>query len=365
MVYPADLAAFYPIFSKKAFSLEYVLSFLLFGLISAAVVIYRKKRPFLAAAWLYYLVTLAPVLGILQVGSQAAADRYTYLPCLGPLMLLGAAGGVLYSRWRFALLLLAAALAAVLGYGTFKQVGLWKDSIALWENILRVYPRNSAYAYNNLAASYEDAGRLDEAIALYEQTLEAQTTRLGAGDPATRQTLGSLAVAYQMAGRYDKAEPLFRKALAFVRENPNLEQSNLDQLLSNLGSNLLLQKKPDAAEPLFRECLEIHVKLRPDDWPRFRALSQVGASLLGQERYAEAEPLLLEGYNGLSARASKIPANLRTTHLTSAARWLAELYEGWDKKDQAAPWREKWEAHRQGGKAKEPKASDEKSGNQS
>jgi serine/threonine protein kinase len=198
------------------------------------------------------------------------------------------------------------------------------------------------------ATSLARGGRLDEAIPLYEQTLEAQMARLGESDSATRITLGSLAVAYQNAKRYDQAEPLFRKALAFAREKG--EQASVEQLLSNLGSNLLLQEKPAAAEPFFRECLEIHVKARPDGWPRFRALSQVGACLLGQQRHAEAEPLLLEAYNGLSTRSEAIPARLRAGYLTSAARWLADLYEGWDKPDQAAPWREKWEAHRQSGK---------------
>jgi eukaryotic-like serine/threonine-protein kinase len=243
-----------------------------------------------------------------------------------------------------------------------KALGLYQRSVD--GSVARLGPDHPDTLSNmtDMATALARAGELDKSIALFESTLQAQTTRLGSTSPVTMRTLYNLAASYQKVRQYDKAEPLFQKAVAFARENPSGELFNLEQLLSNLGSNLLAQKKPAAAEPLFRECLEIHVRERPDQWPRYRAMSQVGASLLGQQRYAEAEPLLLDAYKGLDERASKIPASLRNSHLTSAARWLTELYDDWDKKEQAEPWREKWDAYRQGEKPKEPEPGDAKPG---
>ena len=67
--------------------------------------------------------------------------------------------------------------------------------------------------------------------------------------------------------------------------------------------------------------------------------------MLGQERFAEAEPLLPEAYNGLRDRAGKIPANLRAGHLTSAKKWLTDLYEAWNKPDDEKKWRDTAKSH--------------------
>jgi serine/threonine protein kinase/tetratricopeptide (TPR) repeat protein len=211
---------------------------------------------------------------------------------------------------------------------------------------------------SDLASAYTRTSQFDKAIPLFEETVQAQSSKLGAEHAATVKSTYNLAISYQRAAQNNKAELLWQKLLALARTRENLPGTSMDQLLSNLGSVLLLQDKPAAAEPVLRECLEIHVRHHPDDWQRFRTLSQVGASLLGQKRYAEAEPLLLDGYQGLDARAATVPISQRRGHLASSARWLTELYDGWDKKELADQWRQKWEAHRQSGKPSEPKAVD-------
>lgn len=91
MALPIDLAPFYPMPDKiTPFSIEFILSFLIFGAITAYCLFNGGKRRFLLAAWAYYLVTLLPVIGLMQVGMQAAADRYAYLPSMGPFILIGA-----------------------------------------------------------------------------------------------------------------------------------------------------------------------------------------------------------------------------------------------------------------------------------
>lgn len=172
LVLPANLVTFYPIYLRATFSPEYFLTFLAVVLIGSVVFIYRKRYPFLYAAGLYYLVTLAPVLGLLQVGSQSAADRYTYLPSVALILLFAFAGVHILVKSRVAFVLVLVGVVAALGYGTIKQVGFWKDSTTLWLHELAVYPKNAAYAYSNLADALEQTGRLEEALQLYELALQ-------------------------------------------------------------------------------------------------------------------------------------------------------------------------------------------------
>jgi hypothetical protein len=94
-----------------------------------------------------------------------------------------------------------------------------------------------------------------------------------------------------------------------------------------------------------REILVIRQKKQPDTWTTFYTQSQLGASLLGQKRYAEAEPLLLAGYEGMKQREAKIPAQVKV-RLTEALERLVQLYDAWGKPEQAKEWRQKLEAAR-------------------
>ena len=94
------------------------------------------------------------------------------------------------------------------------------------------------------------------------------------------------------------------------------------------------------SEALAREALEFDRKKQPDDWQRFRAESLLGASLAGQKKYPEAEPLLLEGYQGMVARKDRIGVP-DWYHLDRAREWLIQLYQAWGKPDKAAEWRGK------------------------
>ncbi len=105
-----------------------------------------------------------------------------------------------------------------------------------------------------------------------------------------------------------------------------------------LGSNLLKHAKWSESEPVLRECLAIRMKALPDDWSRFNTMSMLGESLLGQARYTEAEPLVVPGYEGMKARATKIPASA-WSRLREAAERVVRLYEAWGKPDQAISWK--------------------------
>jgi hypothetical protein len=110
--------------------------------------------------------------------------------------------------------------------------------------------------------------------------------------------------------------------------------------LAALGRNLLRQSRWSEAELLLREALAIRARATPDDWARSDAMSLLGGSLLGQGRYAEAEPLVISGYEGMKARESRITVAERF-RLRAAAESIVRLYEEWSKPDQAAAWKAK------------------------
>jgi hypothetical protein len=113
----------------------------------------------------------------------------------------------------------------------------------------------------------------------------------------------------------------------------------LASAIASLGLNLLTQTKWSQAEPLLRESLAIREKAVPDDWTRFNAMSLLGAALCGQGRYAEAERFVVPGYEGMTARAGKIPVSGKP-RLAEAALRVVQLYESWGKIEPAAAWKQ-------------------------
>jgi hypothetical protein len=109
--------------------------------------------------------------------------------------------------------------------------------------------------------------------------------------------------------------------------------------MADLALTYQAQGKFASSEALAREAVERDREKQPEDWQRFFAESLLGASLAGQKKYAEAEPLLLAGYQGMNARKDKIavPDNY---HLERAGEWLAQLYQAWGKPQKAAEWRQ-------------------------
>jgi protein O-mannosyl-transferase len=175
LVAPVHLTAFYPLPSQEqVFSLEYLLAGLLVVILSFVCFHFRQKRPYLGVVWLFYWATLAPVLGVLQAGEQAAADRYAYLPTLGFLLLFSSGAVVLFSGRRWMGALGAAALTLALGYATVQQVGTWRTPVTLWENVVRNIPGANAIAYSNLVDAYRLAGRLDEALKTCDEAIASK-----------------------------------------------------------------------------------------------------------------------------------------------------------------------------------------------
>jgi hypothetical protein len=181
--------------------------------ITAAAFLLRRGIPALAAAWGWYLVTLLPVLGIVQVGPHVQADRYTYLPSFGPFFVaaLGAVAGVsrltagrVSDRARTAALALpAAVLAGVLAWRTGAQIAIWRDSPTLWSAVIAREPR--AYiAYNNLGNIRFAEGNVAEALRLY---------RVSAGLRVDATVLNNLAICSVRTGDLAQAYGYARRAI--------------------------------------------------------------------------------------------------------------------------------------------------------
>jgi serine/threonine protein kinase len=192
-------------------------------------------------------------------------------------------------------------------------------------------------AMRDLAEVYSRLSRYSEAEPLFMKALEGLESR-PKDDPIVVLTKSYLANMYAAQQRYDEAEPLLRENLDLVRRRFGQGHPEVAGLLAQLGGNLLMQRKYAAAEPLLRECLAIRAADLPDGWLTFRTRSQLGGSLLGQKKYAEAEPLLLQGYEGMKARETAMPAWVKL-ELTKAAKRIVVLYDAWSKPGAAALWR--------------------------
>ena len=122
-----------------------------------------------------------------------------------------------------------------------------------------------------------------------------------------------------------------------------LDSRQLARLLAQIGRSLLEQKKWLEAQPHLRESLTIREKAQPDLWSTFNTKSMFGGALLGQKKYADAEPLLLAGYEGMKQREKTIPPQAEI-RVTEALERLVQLYEATEKKDDAAKWRRQLDA---------------------
>jgi tetratricopeptide (TPR) repeat protein len=229
--------------------------------------------------------------------------------------------------------------------GAYHDAGFIDKALPLLEATLRLHESklgpdhpNVLGSRNNLAASYKTVGRILEAMALHEATLKMREVRLGPDHTDTLLSRKSLADVYQAIGRLAEAERQYRDTLARRRKTVEPDSPRLAGDLAAFGQALLIQGRWSEAEPVLRECLDIRAKSVPDDWSRFDAMSRLGGSLLGQGRYAEAEPLVVRGYEGIKARAARLPAVDRPRLLEAAVR-VIRLYEAWGRPDQVVMWK--------------------------
>lgn len=244
MVWPAGLAAFYPYPRSLDVSLVIAAVVGLVALTAAAFAV-ATRRPYVPVGWLWYLGTLVPVIGLVQVGTQAMADRYTYVPLIGVFVVLAWGLTDVLARWSGRDRVLAAGAIALLiacAFLTFRQVAHWKSSESLWRRALRV-TRGNHVAHTNLGSVLEKDGRGDEAAAHFAEAVRLQ--------PRFSLALYGLAMAQVRQGRSDDAIQNFRAAL---RSDPGYAEAH-----SSLGAALATQGKTAEGIEHFEEA----IRLRP------------------------------------------------------------------------------------------------------
>jgi len=205
-------------------------SLLLIGLITALCIRFYRALPYLAVGWFWYLGTLVPVVGLIQVGSQAMADRYTYIPLIGLFIILAWGTGGILEKWvgiRPVLVTLWVFFLAGLSTLTWWQVGYWKNSFTLYRHAIAVTTAN-AVAYNNLGNVLTIQGELEQA----EQHLR-EAVRLNSFNAVAHNNLGNVLV---KLGRIEEGALHYKEALLI---QPELAEAsyNLERALRKLAKN--------------------------------------------------------------------------------------------------------------------------------
>ncbi len=264
--WPALLAPFYP-HPGDTLPLWQTGAALLFLLgLGWALFVARRARPYFLAGGLFYLIMLLPVIGLIQVGGQAMADRYTYLPLLGPFVaVVWSLRDLPLGRMERRTVTTAAALLLIpLAVTANRQARLWRDSITLFSHAHDV-TRDNWLAHNNLASALDAAGRLDEAAGHYRESL-----RINPGFAKAYYGLGAVRA---RQGKLEEAKVRFMQALRY-------EPRSADALY-NLGSVYADEGRLDEAAASYRKSLEINPEL-PEGW------NGLGIVLARMERLDEA-----------------------------------------------------------------------------
>jgi protein O-mannosyl-transferase len=278
-IWPAGLAPLYPHPGDSLAGWRVAISLLVLFAISFAVLKFRSK-PYLLSGWLWFLGTLIPVIGLVQVGDQAMADRYAYIPLVGIFIMIAFAAAEVADAHRITFsrrMIPAACILLALSYATHRQLEYWSSSYDLWSHTLDVTSRNfiaqdnlggallflgksdEAYSHfqiasqinpldpmshSNLGAYLQSRGRLPEAIEQHNRTISL-TSDAG----LLSSTYANLGGAYLKLGEDEKARESFDRALQL---NPNLPNAYL-----GLGQLADKQNRTDAAVTNYSRSVEL------------------------------------------------------------------------------------------------------------
>ena len=240
MLWPSDLAIFYP-HAPVVDSVAVVVAAVVLITITCSAFLHRRKRPYLLIGWLWYIGMLLPVIGIIQVGEQAMADRYTYFPLVG--VFVGIVWGIselIADRERVATVCAVLAVGACSAF-TWKQASYWKDNQSLFGNAIQVIDRNYL-AHNHLATDFLRSGNVAEAKKHLEQAVAFRPQFADA-----RANLGSLLAE---EGKLADAKVHLVEAL---RSNPQFEQAHY-----NLGNILKAEGDYENAADHFATVIQLN-----------------------------------------------------------------------------------------------------------
>jgi tetratricopeptide (TPR) repeat protein len=332
-IWPLRLAVFYP-YHRSGFRPWFaVAAVIALAAVTAVTVAQRVKRPYLMMGWIWYLVTLAPVIGLIQVGEQATADRYMYIPSIGLFVALawfidslaggakesGGSPSVQLGRFAFReprtvlLTVMASVSVSALIAAARVQTGYWRDSVTLFRHALAV-TKDNYVAHNNLGAALAAAGSIEDAAKEYQEAL-----RINPADPETNYNMG-LVLADQH--RYAEALEFYRASMSACPDCDDVQVSMGDTFAT-------LDHFPEAMK-----CYRKALQLNPENE---KAHNNLAIALFRQGKLDES---ILE-----YRRALTLKPDFKEAHSNLA---LALFRKG----DYAGAWREAHLARKYGAKLK-------------
>jgi tetratricopeptide (TPR) repeat protein len=252
MIWPHNLAIFYPHPGQNLQLWQAAGAGLLIGLITMAVLRLARSHPYLIVGWLWYLGTLMPVIGLVQTGTQGMADRYTYVPLIGLFIMIAWGFSELGAKWRYQRIGLALAASVILAASmilTWTQLHHWKSTFKLFEHARNVTVDNYL-AHNNLGIAYARQGNIETAIDHYTKAVQIKPNL-----PRSHNNLGN---AYARQGRMNEAIAHYTLALQ-IKPDFAGAHNNLGNVLAGQGKNeeaifhfaRAQQLQPDFAEASF------------------------------------------------------------------------------------------------------------------
>jgi len=290
---PMDLAPYYPLFpNADIYAFEYLASLILLIVITGFCALAFRRTKFYSALWLFYAVTLFPVSGVLQVGGQAAADRYAYLPGLAPVLLIAVIaarlieGGGRVLRAVFVSGLIA--VTAVLSLLTVGQSAVWKDSLTLWSHEIELYP--IVFAYRNRAAEYKRLSMTEKEIGDYTVVISS------GGQPDLDQVYISRATAYKKLG--DNASALedldlaigFKASVAALNNRGNLYRESGNPRRAIEDFSRAVEIDPANASVYFNMALA-YIEAGDKEGARMNFMKAAGLGLKAAEEYINRDEL--------------------------------------------------------------------------
>ena len=290
-VWPVNLAAFYPLREIAAWEVAAAAALLL--ALTAVAFAVRRTHPYVLAGWLWYVVTVAPVIGLMQAGEQARADRFMYVPIVGLFIVVAWGGRVLLRRFALpprAIAAVASILVIAAAWMARAQAATWADSVTLWRHAAAVTERNYI-AYENMGQALREKGQLAEAEANYRKALELAP----AHSPGYEAVIhNSLAMVLERESKAEEAREHFDAA---VRLSPAFAEAR-----TNLANALAADGAFDQAIVHYRAAID----LKPE---HIEPRVGLGAVLLRLRRADEAipqyreairlDPALAQAHNGL------------------------------------------------------------------
>ncbi|MGA1868191.1 MAG: tetratricopeptide repeat protein [bacterium] len=309
MICPHDLAIIYP-YSSILPWWQVIGACLLLISISSLMIIAMKRHPYLAVGWLWYIGTLVPVIGLVQVGNQAMADRYSYVPLIGLFIIIAWGIPELLPKWRHrkkAFAAIAGVFLSILMAITCVQVRYWANSITLFEHTIDVTVNNYK-AYNNLGEAFVHLGNYEKGIIYYSEAVRINPNYYGA--------YNNLGVAYAHLGNYKKAISHYSEA---IRINPNYAVAHC-----NMGVTLTRQGNLKEAIAHYFNALRIYPNYALAHNNLGSALEKQGKIVEAIKHYSESLRLnpehALSHYNLGNALASLGRFKLAIVHLQEALR---------------------------------------------